>query len=108
VLAAQVLLENHVPIIPVVTTPRWELAENRSLVMRVPFVHEHFPAALRGPELAAAPDEPTSASPTRHGWVIRMVSPAAYGLFLRLLHWVAWPFFLIGFAANLQRRQQLS
>jgi hypothetical protein len=108
VLAAQVVVENHVPIIPVVTTPQWELAENRALVLRVPFLHERLPAALRGPELAAGPEQSTPAPSTRHGWVIPLVSPAAYGLCLRLVHWVAWPFFLIGFAANLQRRQQLS
>lgn len=78
---ARILIANHIPIATIVGTPRWELAEKRPLHVQVPFVGVQK---------------------------IEFISPAAYGLFVRILHWLAWPLFLVGIAANLQRRRDVN
>lgn len=71
------ILSNHVPIVPIVSDAKWELADDRPLLIGA----------------------------GGHVWRIPFLTPADYGLAIRIAFWIAWPLFLIGVAANIQRRR---
>lgn len=104
---ARLLVANIVPIVPIISTPRWEFAESRPLILRLPLWHEALPDPLKGPywKLVPAGEETRR---TLHAWQIPGFSPASLGLLTRIMNWIAWPLFLIGFAANIQRRREAS
>lgn len=94
----RIVAANHLPIIPVVIAPRWEFTEQHNAYFRIPGVQESLPLSMRGDAIGG--DE------TRHAWRLPM-SPAAYAFLARLLSWIAWPVFLIGLAASIQRRRDI-
>lgn len=113
----RLLLANHVPIVPLTGSAPWMLATGRPLHLRLPLVHDLLPPRLAGPPLAQcvegrrflprcdAARSRGGELPARRAWRLTWMSPAAYGLWVRLFHWVAWPLALIGVAANLERRR---
>lgn len=82
----RLMITYHVPIISVVDSPRWELASDGPMQVSV---------GLPGVEPVYRGEIPVL-SP--------LMTPATYGLLVRLISWIAWPLFLIGVATNLQRR----
>ena len=87
---------NHVPIVPLIVTPRWELAENRPLCVWAPFASSGWwPDSLK-----PAPSTTCRSGAAAFEWI----SPASYALLIRILHWVIWPLAIASFAARIQRR----
>jgi hypothetical protein len=96
----RLLIKTHVPIIPLTEAEPWLLAHERPLLLRLPVGHELLPDLIAGPPIRGDGDELS-----RRAWRLDFLSPAGYGLGVRLLHWVAWPLALVGVAANLERRR---
>ncbi|MGD9851830.1 MAG: hypothetical protein AB7T38_11220 [Nitrospirales bacterium] len=109
----RILLDNHIPIITVVTQPRWELAENRLLTLKIP----SFLLNNKGKKFNCSggsnctpdnenPTEATNNEKQSNTISLSLLSPAGYGLFVRLLHWIGWSLALVGIAATIQRRRE--
>lgn len=96
----------HVPVIPFVESPRWEFADERELKLSVPLswgVGELEVRDSKQPSEGLAPElEPKKG---QRIVTVSWLSPAQYGMLVRLLSWIAWPLFLIGLAADLQRHR---
>lgn len=114
----RLIAQTHVPIVPLLISPRWVPAENRELCVYDPLraVDAWWPTwALANPLPAAWPrdpaPEPAPAPETERvecdDDALRVPdhSAAAYALIVRTLHWIAWPLALAGVAARMQRRR---
>lgn len=95
---AKVITNLHVPIIPLVNQPRWELAANRKLCIADTehFSFLKFLKMLLNLKQEACPENKLQLSST--------ISPAAYGLIVSIIHWIVWPIFLIGISGLIQRK----
>ena len=107
-----IILAYHVPIISVVSAPHWELAENRSLLLPLPTSKHEVRSSSPDHAVITPAGSPTPnnapagpAQSPQSGFALPGFSPAGYGLFVRMLHWIAWPLALGGLAATIQRRR---
>ncbi|MEO0883425.1 MAG: hypothetical protein AAFY34_11970, partial [Pseudomonadota bacterium] len=74
---SQLLAVNHVPIVALVSQPRWEFRDDRNAELKIPFTNQMSRLPFK---------------------------PASWALASRIVAWIAWPLFLLGIVANIQRR----